>query len=164
RSLLLASSGPTGLWALDPNDGRTLWRRTVPEGGVSAPVPIAGALLVTSTRYGVFLFSPLDGATIDGIDTGGGIAMTPAAFGRRAPRRLAGRRDALHAARSRRRIPRVPGGGLVPGHARHLLEERRRARPRDTSGAQRRSRPARGAVPADRILARRQGDALPVVL
>jgi outer membrane protein assembly factor BamB len=84
RKILVAASGLTGLWGIDPNDGRTLWRRNLPEGGISAPVPIAGALLVTSTRYGIFLFAPLDGAVIDGLDTGGGIAMTPAAYGRRA--------------------------------------------------------------------------------
>jgi outer membrane protein assembly factor BamB len=84
RKLLLAASGLTGLWALDPEDGRTIWRRNLPEGGISAPVPWAGALLVTTTRYGIFLFSPTDGAVIDGIDTGGGIAMTPAVYGRRA--------------------------------------------------------------------------------
>jgi outer membrane protein assembly factor BamB len=84
RKILLASSGLTGLWALDPAAGRTLWRRDLPEGGITAPVPFAGTLLVGTTRYGMFLFSPLDGSVVDGIDTGGGIAMTPAAYGRRA--------------------------------------------------------------------------------
>lgn len=84
RKVLVAASGLTGLWGIDPEDGRTIWRRNLPEGGVTAPVPVAGALLVGTTRYGIFLFSPLDGAMIDGIDTGGGIAMTPAAYGRRA--------------------------------------------------------------------------------
>ena len=84
RQVLVASSGLTGLWGLDPNDGRTLWRRNLPEGGISTPIPIAGALLVTSTRYGIFLFSPLDGAVIDGIDTGGGVAQAPGAYGNRA--------------------------------------------------------------------------------
>lgn len=84
KKILLATSGLTGLWALDPNDGRTLWHRDLPEGGISAPVPWAGTLLVATTRYGLFLFSPEDGAVIDGIDTGGGFAMTPAAYGRRA--------------------------------------------------------------------------------
>jgi outer membrane protein assembly factor BamB len=83
HKILLASSGQTGLWALDPEDGAVLWRRDLPEGGISAPVPVAGALLVATTRYGLFLFSPLDGGLIDGIETGG-IAMTPAAYGRRA--------------------------------------------------------------------------------
>lgn len=84
RKLLLASSGLTGLWALDPLDGKTVWRRNLPEGGMTAPVPVEGALLVGTTRYGLFLFSPLDGGVIDGIMTGTGFAMTPAVFGRRA--------------------------------------------------------------------------------
>jgi outer membrane protein assembly factor BamB len=84
RKLLLGSSGLTGLWAFDPNDGHTVWRRNLPEGGMTAPEPIEGALLVGTTRYGLFLFSPLDGGVIDGISTGNGFAMTPAAYGRRA--------------------------------------------------------------------------------
>lgn len=84
RKLVLASSGQTGLWALDPADGRTIWRRKLAEGGMTAPVPIQGALMVGTTRYGLFLFSPLDGGMIDGILTGTGFAMTPATFGRRA--------------------------------------------------------------------------------
>ena len=84
RKLLLGSSGLTGLWALDPADGHTGWRRNLPEGGMTAPVPIEGALLVGTTRYGLFLFSPLDGGVIDGLQTGNGFAMTPAAYGRRA--------------------------------------------------------------------------------
>jgi hypothetical protein len=84
RKLLFGSSGLTGLWALDPNDGRTVWRRSLPEGGMTAPEPVQGALLVGTTRYGLFLFSPLDGGVIDGISTGNGFAMTPAAYGRRA--------------------------------------------------------------------------------
>ena len=84
RRLLLGSSGLTGLWALDPSDGHTVWRRNLPEGGMTAPVPIEGALLVGTTRYGLFLFSPLDGGMIDGIQTGNGFAMTPVAYGRRA--------------------------------------------------------------------------------
>lgn len=84
RKILLGSSGLSGLWGLDPNDGHTLWRRNLPEGGITAPVPIQGALLVGTTRYGLFLFSPLDGGVIDGISTGSGFAMTPAVYGRRA--------------------------------------------------------------------------------
>jgi outer membrane protein assembly factor BamB len=84
RKLLLASSGTTGLWALGTEDGREIWRRTLPDGGVSAPVPAAGALLVSTTRYGLFLFSPLDGGVIDGIDLANGLTMTPAVYGRRA--------------------------------------------------------------------------------
>jgi len=81
QRILFAASGLTGLWALDPNDGRTLWRRNLPEGGITAPVPIAGALLVGTTRYGLFLFSPVTGGLIDGIIPGGSFAMTPAAAG-----------------------------------------------------------------------------------
>ncbi|WP_338046158.1 PQQ-binding-like beta-propeller repeat protein [Polyangium spumosum] len=84
QRILFAASGLTGLWALDPNDGRTLWRRNLPEGGITAPVPVAGALLVGTTRYGLFLFSPVTGGLIDGILPGGSFAMTPAAFGVRA--------------------------------------------------------------------------------
>jgi outer membrane protein assembly factor BamB len=83
RDLLLAASGLTGLSALDPSTGRTLWRRALPRGGVSAPVGVMGALLVSTTEDGVFLFSPLHGALIDGFDTGG-TAMRPAAHGTRA--------------------------------------------------------------------------------
>jgi len=84
RSILIASSGTTGMWALDPKNGRMLWRNPLPEGGVTAPVPVAGALLVGTTRYGLFLISPLNGKVIDSIDFGGGFAQTPAAAGIRA--------------------------------------------------------------------------------
>jgi outer membrane protein assembly factor BamB len=56
----------------------------VPEGGITAPVPIAGAILVGTTRYGLFLISPRNGKVIDAIDPGTGFAQTPAAFGGRA--------------------------------------------------------------------------------
>jgi outer membrane protein assembly factor BamB len=84
RKLLLASSGTTGLWALATEDGREVWRRALPDGGVSAPVPIAGALMVSTTRYGLFLFSPIDGGVIDGLDLSNGLTMAPAVYGRRA--------------------------------------------------------------------------------
>ncbi len=84
RNLLLASAGTTGLWALDPRTGEDVWHRPLPDGGVSAPVPIAGALLVTTTLHGLFLVSPLDGSVIDGIHTGAGFSMAPAAYGLRA--------------------------------------------------------------------------------
>jgi outer membrane protein assembly factor BamB len=83
REILLASSGATGLWALEPSTGRMLWRNPIPEGGVTAPVAIAGALLVGTTRYGAFLLSPQDGRPIDGLDLGTGFIHTPAAFGER---------------------------------------------------------------------------------
>ncbi len=84
RDLLLASTGTTGLWALDPRTGEDVWHRPLPDGGVSAPVPIAGALLVSTTLHGLYLMSPLDGAVIDGIHTGAGFSMAPAAYGLRA--------------------------------------------------------------------------------
>ena len=84
RKLLLAASGTTGLWALAVDDGREVWRRALPDGGVSAPVPVAGALMVTTTRYGIFLFSPVDGGVIDGLDLSNGVTMIPAVYGRRA--------------------------------------------------------------------------------
>lgn len=84
HQLLLASSGVSGLWALEPSTGRMVWRVPVPEGGITAPASIAGALLVGTTRYGAFLLSPRDGRPIDGIDLGSGFSQTPAGFGNRA--------------------------------------------------------------------------------
>lgn len=84
RSLLLASTGTTGLWALDPRTGIDVWHRALPDGGVSAPEPIAGALLISTTLHGLYLLSPVDGGVIDGIHTGAGFSMPAAAFGRRA--------------------------------------------------------------------------------
>jgi outer membrane protein assembly factor BamB len=84
RQMLLASSGATGLWALDPSSGRMIWRLPVPEGGITAPVTVAGALLVGTTHYGAFLLSPLDGRPMDGFDLGTGFSAAPAAFANRA--------------------------------------------------------------------------------
>lgn len=84
RQILLGASGESGLWALDPATGNMLWRIPIPEGGITAPVAIAGALLVGTTHYGAFLLSPIDGRPIDGIDLGSGFSQTPAAFGTRA--------------------------------------------------------------------------------
>jgi outer membrane protein assembly factor BamB len=84
RRVLLASSGTTGLWGLDPETGRELWRRSLPAGGASAPVPIAGALLFSASQLGLFLISPLGGEMIDGLHVADGSSMTPAAFGNRA--------------------------------------------------------------------------------
>jgi outer membrane protein assembly factor BamB len=82
--LLVAASGTTGLWGLDPETGREVWQRRLPASGVTAPVAIQGALLIGASRLGVFLISPKDGGVIDGIHTGDGVSMTPAAFGARA--------------------------------------------------------------------------------
>jgi len=84
RKMLMASSSTTGLWGLDPANGRMMWRVPVPEGGITAPVAVAGAIMVGTTRYGLFLMSPLNGKVIDGIDLSSGFAQTPAAYGDRA--------------------------------------------------------------------------------
>ena len=81
RKFLFASSASSGLTALDPVSGKKVWQIAVPEGGVTAAVPIAGALLVGTTRYGIFILSPLNGRVIDGIDVGTGFSATPAVFG-----------------------------------------------------------------------------------
>lgn len=84
RHILVASSGSTGLWGLDVDTGQMLWRKKLPEGGISGAVQVEGALLVSTSRYGVFLFSPLDGNVIDGIVPGNEISMRPAARGTKA--------------------------------------------------------------------------------
>jgi outer membrane protein assembly factor BamB len=84
RKLLVASSATFGLTGLDPYTGRVVWRNKLPEGGVTAPVPIAGAIMIGTTHYGLFLLSPRNGKVIDGIDLGTGFAQTPGAFGGRA--------------------------------------------------------------------------------
>jgi outer membrane protein assembly factor BamB len=84
KKLLIASSATFGLTGLDPYTGRVVWRNKVPEGGITAPTPVAGALMVGTSRYGLFLLSPRNGKAIDGIDLGTGFAQTPAAFGGRA--------------------------------------------------------------------------------
>jgi outer membrane protein assembly factor BamB len=83
RQVLLAASGSTGLWGFDPATGKTLWRIPLPEGGITAPVPVAGAMLVGTTRYGAFLLSPVDGKAIDGFDLGSGFSQAPAVYGTR---------------------------------------------------------------------------------
>ena len=84
KRILIASSGVSGLWGLDPRTGGgSCWRVPVPEGGITAAAPMSGALMVGTTRYGLFLMSPLDGRPIDGIDLGTGFAETPAAYGNR---------------------------------------------------------------------------------
>jgi len=82
--VLVAASGLTGLWGLNLADGSALWRRDLPTGGVTAAEPWHGALLIGTTRYGLFLVHPLDGGILDGIHGGGTFAATPAAYGRRA--------------------------------------------------------------------------------
>jgi outer membrane protein assembly factor BamB len=84
RKYVIAASATSGLWALDAATGRKLWDIPIPDGGVTAPAAIAGALLVGTTRYGLFLISPINGRVIDGIDLGSGFSQAPASYGNRA--------------------------------------------------------------------------------
>jgi outer membrane protein assembly factor BamB len=84
RRVLLAASGTTGLWGLDPLTGSELWRRSLPATAISHPVVVSGALLVSASRLGIFLLNPLGGELIDGIHLADGSSMTPAAYGSRA--------------------------------------------------------------------------------
>jgi outer membrane protein assembly factor BamB len=84
RKILIAATGTSGLWGIDPEQGSELWRRDLPDGGISRPAPLLGALLVSTTRQGLFLVHPLDGAIIDGIHSDLGFAMPPATYGNRA--------------------------------------------------------------------------------
>ncbi len=81
RKLLMASSAVSGLWALDPSTGQPQWRIKIPEGGMTAPAPISGAILVGTTDYGLFLLSPRNGKVIDAVDLGSGFAQTPSVWG-----------------------------------------------------------------------------------
>lgn len=84
RKLIIVSTGTTGLWALDPETGREVWRREVPHGGISGPAFVAGALIVNSSQLGTFLVSPVDGSLIDGVHSDLGLSGAPAAYGSRA--------------------------------------------------------------------------------
>lgn len=83
KRLLFAASAQTGLWALDPATGREVWRLPVPEGGITSPAIVAGALVFGTSRYGLFLVSAENGHVIDAIDSGNGFAAKPATFGNR---------------------------------------------------------------------------------
>jgi outer membrane protein assembly factor BamB len=84
RKLLIAATGTSGLWALEPNDGSVVWRSRLPDGGVAGPVPVAGALLVSASQLGLYLVSPLNGKVIDGIHVVEGVAALPRAHGNHA--------------------------------------------------------------------------------
>ena len=84
RKILVAASGTTGLWGLDPENGTVLWRNRLPLGGVHAPQNFGGAILVTASQLGVFLVNPLDGRVIDGIHSTDGISAQPGIAGARA--------------------------------------------------------------------------------
>ena len=83
RDIVFAASSSTGLWALEPENGRKIWRIAVPEGGITAPTAVAGGIVLGTTRYGLFLLSPIDGRVIDGINLDSGFAVTPATYGNR---------------------------------------------------------------------------------
>jgi outer membrane protein assembly factor BamB len=83
RDILLAASASTGLWAIELPSRRVLWRDPVPEGGITQPVQVAGAIAVGTTRYGLFLLSALNGRPIDVMDPGTGFSGAPAAYGNR---------------------------------------------------------------------------------
>lgn len=68
--------------SLEP--ARSLAGHPPPDGGMTVPVPIAGALLIGTSRYGLFLVSPQNGRVIDGLDVGSGFAQAPAVYGNRA--------------------------------------------------------------------------------
>ena len=82
--VLIGSSGLTGVWGLSLDKGSELWRRDLPTGGVTKAVQWGGALLIGTTRYGLFLFHPLDGGVLDGVYAGGAFAAPPAAYESRA--------------------------------------------------------------------------------
>ncbi len=84
RRVLLAATGTSGLWGLDPETGAELWRRSLPATAISRPVVVSGVLMVSASRLGVFLINPLGGELIDGIHLADGSSMTPAAYGSRA--------------------------------------------------------------------------------
>lgn len=84
RTHVIASTGTTGLWALDPITGEELWQRDLPNGGVSRPAFVAGAMLVSDSRHGLYLLSPLNGGVIDGFHTEVGSCAPPTAYGNRA--------------------------------------------------------------------------------
>ncbi|MBP9114257.1 MAG: PQQ-binding-like beta-propeller repeat protein [Polyangiaceae bacterium] len=81
---LIVSSTTTGLWSIDPYTGKTDWRNKLPEGGISAPTQMSGAIMVGTSRYGLFLISPISGLPIDGIDPGTGFSSNIASYGNKA--------------------------------------------------------------------------------
>jgi outer membrane protein assembly factor BamB len=84
RTYIIASTGTTGLWAVDPVTGDELWQRDLPSGGVSKPAFVSGAMLVSDSAHGVYLVSPLNGGIIDGFHTEIGACAPPVAYGQRA--------------------------------------------------------------------------------
>lgn len=77
RSLLLAVSTISGIWALDPKSGEPRWHLKAPNGGITAPSEVAGALVLGTGRNGLFLVSPRNGKVIDGLDVTDGFTARP---------------------------------------------------------------------------------------
>jgi outer membrane protein assembly factor BamB len=84
RPLLIAATGNSGLWAVDPSDGTVVWRSKLPDGGVAGPTPVAGALLVSASQLGLYLLSPINGRVIDGLHVAEGISALPSVYGQHA--------------------------------------------------------------------------------
>jgi outer membrane protein assembly factor BamB len=84
RPLLIAATGNSGLWAVDPMDGTVVWRSKLPDGGVAGPTPVAGALLVSASQLGLYLLSPINGRVIDGLHVAEGISALPSVYGQHA--------------------------------------------------------------------------------
>jgi outer membrane protein assembly factor BamB len=84
RRLLIAATGSSGLWGLDPLDGSVVWRSRLPDGGVAGPAPFAGALLVSASQLGIYLVSPINGRVIDGFHLTEGVSSLPAVYGQHA--------------------------------------------------------------------------------
>jgi outer membrane protein assembly factor BamB len=79
RTLLIAVSTISGVWALDPRTGEARWHLAAPKGGVTAPTEVAGALAIGTGRNGLFLVSPRNGRVIDGLDATDGFTARPVA-------------------------------------------------------------------------------------
>jgi outer membrane protein assembly factor BamB len=114
RKLLIAATGNSGLWAVDPMDGSVVWRSKLPDGGVAGPTPFAGALLVSASQLGVYLISPINGRVMDGLHVTEGVSALPAAYGQHAfVLTNQGKLTALHVAAPGREAP--PEQSLLGG-------------------------------------------------
>lgn len=79
RTLLIAVSAMSGVWALDPKTGEPRWHLNAPKGGITAPTAVAGTLALGTGRNGLFLVSPRNGRIIDGLDMADGFTARPVA-------------------------------------------------------------------------------------
>ena len=63
---------------------RALFKNDLPDGGVTATRDRRRRARSSGTsRYGLFLVSPIDGRVIDGFETGSGFSQVPTAYGTR---------------------------------------------------------------------------------